>query len=282
VAVYLGADETLSPLHLLYFICDRWRADGIDVVVLDDPARVVDADVALMHVDVTRRPAAYDAAAIHYPRVINGRVRDISKRRISAHLVSRGSDYPGPVIVKSNGNSFDHPDHRHKRPRGRLPRLWSRVVDRMAPTLAEIRASGTYPIFASRAEVPPSVWYDPRLVVEKFLPERQDGLYCLRTWVFFGDRESATISFSESPVVKRHNTLRFEPIPEIPDALRTARRRLGFDYGKFDFVLHAGVPILLDTNSTPGCSGKRSERLDALAENLAAGLFAESTASLAG
>ena len=36
-----------------------------------------------------------------------------------------------------------------------------------------------------------------------------------------------------------------EPVP-IPDEIRAARKRFGFEYGKFDFVLHRGVPVLLD------------------------------------
>jgi len=38
---------------------------------------------------------------------------------------------------------------------------------------------------------------------------------------------------------------------EVPAALRAERQRLGFDYGKFDFVIHDGEPVLLDANRTP-------------------------------
>ena len=39
-----------------------------------------------------------------------------------------------------------------------------------------------------------------------------------------------------------------EPHPEVLEI----RRTLGFDYGKFDYVLHDGRVVLLDINKTPG------------------------------
>ena len=41
--------------------------------------------------------------------------------------------------------------------------------------------------------------------------------------------------------------VRVEPHP----AMREARRRLGFDYGKFDYVERDGGAVLLDANPTP-------------------------------
>jgi hypothetical protein len=274
IAIYLAPGEQLAPMYLLHFICERWRDAGIDVILLDSPEQRADADVALVHVDATHRPADYEAVLEHYPRVINGRVRDISKRRISGQLVTRFSEYDGPVIVKTNRNSFGHPEQRCQARAGTRRTLYSRVVDRLLPAMAQIRGKGAYPVYSSVREVPARVWWDRRLVVEKFLPERDGDLYCLRNWTFFGDRELVTRSFSESPIVKRPTTLRHQVITEVPDAIRAVRRKLGFDYGKFDFVIHDGQPVLLDTNATPGCSGQRSEKLDAFAEELAGGLFA--------
>ena len=33
------------------------------------------------------------------------------------------------------------------------------------------------------------------------------------------------------------------------------RQELGFDYGKFDYVVHDGRPVLLDANKTTGAAG---------------------------
>jgi hypothetical protein len=274
LAVYVARGNPLTRNYLLSFMCDRWRCAGIDIVLLNDPKRRVDADVAILHVDATRRSPAYDALLEQYPLVINGRVRDISKRRISEHLLPRTSTFGGPVIVKTDANCFDQPDARLRQSEGSVARLCSHVADRLRPIERKIRRNSSYPIYASARDVPWAVWWNRRLVVERFLPERQDDLYCLRTWVFFGTCEKVSRSFSTNPVVKRANTIRSEFIADVPEAIREARRRLGFDYGKFDFVLHQGQPVLLDTNSTPGCSGRPSPRLDAIADELAAGLFA--------
>jgi hypothetical protein len=38
---------------------------------------------------------------------------------------------------------------------------------------------------------------------------------------------------------------------EVPDEIRAWRRKLGFDYGKLDFVIHEDKPVLIDANRTP-------------------------------
>jgi len=77
---------------------------------------------------------------------------------------------------------------------------------------------------------------------------------------------------SREPVVKRANMVTSEFIGEAPDEIRAARRRFGFDYGRFDFVLHEGKSVLFDTNSTPSCSDQSSPRLKAIVGELAVGL----------
>ena len=88
------------------------------------------------------------------------------------------------------------------------------------------------------------------------MAERQGDLYALRTWIFFGDREYNSVGYATCPVVKagdiikRHDT-------EVPDDLRAMRRELGFDYGKFDYVMVDGRSVLFDANRTP-TMGNRS------------------------
>jgi hypothetical protein len=50
----------------------------------------------------------------------------------------------------------------------------------------------------------------------------------------------------------------------VPDDLRETRRRLGFDYGKWDFVLHEGRAVLIDANKTPGRPPNPAGRRDLL------------------
>lgn len=273
IAIYPGG-RTLPDSTVLSLLCARWKVAGIEPVVLDRPEARIDADTAIIHVDATRRPRRYEQILRHYPRVINGRVRDISKRRISWQLVDRHSRYEGPVIVKTNANYFGIPDFPPRRTGVRaFPELWARWRDRWFVISRDIRRTHSYPIYAHIDEVPRSVWWDRRLVVEKFLPEKRDGLYCVRAWSFFGAREAVSLSMGPVPVVKRANTVRHETLKDVPDALRAARARLGFDYGKFDFVIHDGEPVLLDTNSTPNTSTMPSPRVSAIADELAAGLL---------
>jgi len=49
------------------------------------------------------------------------------------------------------------------------------------------------------------------------------------------------------------------------------RRKLGFDYGKFDFVVHEGRAVLLDANKTPGRARNLSKIVAAGTANLADG-----------
>lgn len=72
--------------------------------------------------------------------------------------------------------------------------------------------------------------------------------------------------FSEEPLVKAHSSVRTVYLDEkVPDALLKVRREMGFDFGKFDFVIHTGEVILLDVNKTPSVdydgSSKRQKLL---------------------
>jgi hypothetical protein len=131
-----------------------------------------------------------------------------------------------------------------------------------------------YPVFASLADVPRAAFTNPALVVERFLPETEDGLYAVRSWVFFGPRGHATRRLSPRPVVRADAVVRRDPV-SVPREIEEDRARLAFDYGKFDFVLHEGRAILLDANRTPKLSGTSpSPDARAKARNLALGVAA--------
>jgi hypothetical protein len=59
----------------------------------------------------------------------------------------------------------------------------------------------------------------------------------------------------------------------VPEALRAERARLGFDYGKFDFVVVDGEAVLLDANRTPSAPPP-SAAMDRSNAHLAGGLDA--------
>ena len=74
---------------------------------------------------------------------------------------------------------------------------------------------------------------------------------------------------SRHPVVKVANIYRHEYLHEVPDSLRETRRALGFDFGKFDYVMVDGQAILLDANKTPTIAGtSRTPNLLRLAKGL--------------
>ena len=197
--------------------------------------------------------------------MINGSVRDISKRHVSNQLVDPATGCEGPVIVKTNEKCFGA-RHAVRKGTWRSDAWWlyARLVEFAFPLRRSMRRLHAYPIYDDFRQVPRKVWRDRKLVVERFLPERDGGFYCLRTWVFLGTREKVSLSRSPEPVVKRANIVTSEFTVEVSEEIRAARRRLGFDYSKFDFVLHEGKPVLLDTNSTPTSSGQPSPRLNAM------------------
>ena len=211
------------------------------MIVRAGPCDLPAADVAFLHADCTEIPAEYTDALSRYPAAVNGTTGDVTKRAISRHLVTSATEYQGPVIVKTNRNSGGFPEALHA----------SVALEERGEVSPPVRyMKGRYPIFESPCHVPAHVFGDPDLVVEKFLPEKDERGYYVRYWVFLGDRERCSRYLEGQPIVKGDNALERVPVP-VPDELREWRKRLGFDYGKFDFVVRDGVPILLDVNRTP-------------------------------
>jgi hypothetical protein len=241
---------------------DHWIAAGHRVLVHEGTTGLPSADVALLHVDTTVVPDAYIEALRPYRVVLNGATGDIGKRRISQQLVGPDDPYTGPVIVKTNANAGAVPEWLHQE----VARASGRP---MGPAVHPMLAR--YPVFASKAEVPEAMRRDPELVIERFLPERDERGYYTRHWVFFGEAERCNRVLGAEPVVKGADILERIAVP-VPDELRVWRKRLGFDYGKFDFVLHEGKPVLLDVNRTPAAPANLSDALKAGNAVLAKGL----------
>jgi hypothetical protein len=249
-------------------ILERFRLLGHSVSLIEpETALPAKLDAGILHVAATRVPVEVLSRLPAGLPIVNRQVLDISKRRVSSLLVNANDSVSGPVIVKSDANYAGQNDFE------RLAR-WRRRIRRITYFLRH----GTprphaipYEIYPSVSDVPRRVWANPERVVERFIPESVDGLYCLRKWVFLGDAELQVISLADGPIVKagsaRH-TFVHDPVP--PELVRE-RIRLGFNYGKFDYVMHAGRAILLDANSTPGISA-RSPQLYACADQLALGL----------
>lgn len=259
--------------YVLWPMCEAWRADGHEVDVRWGLAEPIDGDVVFLHVDLTRTPPEYLAAIAGHPRVINRAVADISKVAISRNRVTDPSAWDGPVIVKTVRNHGGKPE-RALKPRGVAGALRDALARRGALPLAwaDWLDPYRYPIFPSAAAVPRGVFRNEALIVERFLPERRGEHYCLRSYSFLGDRHVSELYWSPFPVVKRRDAVGWEDT-EPPAEIEAMRRELGFDYGKFDYVLHDGRPVLLDVNRSPAF-GTSPERLARQGAHLAPGIAA--------
>ena len=76
----------------------------------------------------------------------------------------------------------------------------------------------------------------------------------VREWIFLGGHEVHYKNLSLEPVIKSHNTIGRQMMPDVPvpQELRAIRQQLNIDYGKMDYVLHDGQPALFDINKTMG------------------------------
>jgi hypothetical protein len=266
--------------YFIWVMCRIWEGEGIEIKVLKGIEKAVEADLLIPHIDLTTIPPEYVAFFDRFPRVVNRRLHDISKRRISHNLLARTDDYDGPVMVKTNLNCGGFPEARLARSLpGSHKKSWWKFFSRNAPPdpspdWAKLQCidAADYKLFSSLKEVPTAVFDNPALVVEKFLPEMSDGLYHLRIYQFFGDRGYCAQLGSREPIVKMKSVVTREEIP-IPDEIISLRQEHGLDYGKMDFVLRDGHVVLFDINRTPGLI-KPEQRLQANAQKLAPGIHA--------
>jgi len=243
--------------YIAALLKQNWEQNGYPVQCVRGVREQIPADLLFVHIDVTVVTDEYLDFMSHYPVVINGRVTDISKDRISSHLLQRGDEYPGPVIVKTKANFGGRQDLKLMARAGLDPleldlhqRPWRKI---------ETLDSYDYPVFDSPRAVPPGVWKNPRLVVEKFVAERnEDGHYVMRNWFFLGDEGFTRSVSSPHRIVKpsdhpppgRETHLHFLDEPIHP-GLHELRKNLGFDHGRFDYVMADGQPVVFDANTTP-------------------------------
>jgi len=268
-------DRFWDANFLVRGLIPRWEQMGIRVDVLHGIGTETQAEAILLHVDLTIIPEPYLEFARRYPLVVNGSATDISKKLVSRDILSRDSKFQGPVIVKTNLNSGGGPERRLFSLRNRVLGRFTEAASRRLPWTWTGRVNPSkYPILESVGSVPGAVWINRKLVVERFLPEREDDLFCLRQWVFLGDRDMHIRSFSNSPIVKAGTIDRYEELGEVPEGLRAMRERLGFDFGKFDYGIVDDRVVLYDANRTPTVAPPEGRTANtARIENLAEGIL---------
>ncbi|RWO80996.1 hypothetical protein [Mesorhizobium sp.] len=247
--------------YMLYDIVGELQRRKHEVVVARGLSSRPTGHAALLHVDATVTPDDYVDYGRSFPLCLNVAAADISKRKVSGAVLDANDGWNGPVIVKSNRNSAGDPERR-------MNRLARRAGQ--AEPFPEIPEIGEYRIYDTPGEIPDGVTADPNRSVERFVAEREPDGFALRFWVFCGEAERCTRYVSSHRLVKAARFIRKEAVP-VPDELRQRRRQLGFDYGKFDFVVHEGKAILLDANKTPGRPQNLTNLLAEGSANLADG-----------
>lgn len=243
--------------YFIWGLRDAWLEMGLDVRVAKGLKELEPADLVIPHIDLTVTPPEYRAALDALPNVANKGLYDISKRRISAWLVSPDDGWDGPVIIKTDRNSGGRPDRRVARlqrsvPRRLVERLWRALGGHSSSSAFGTAAGrGDYQVVESRARVPAETWNNPDLVVERFLPEYDGHLYYVRWYIFIGDRYRLIRAGGPRPTVKLSNVSTREVGLPVPAEVLAFRQQHKLDFGKIDFVMHQGTPVILDLNRTP-------------------------------
>lgn len=239
-----------------------WREMGLRVAVQRGPARLIRsrASVAVNHVSLTVTPPRYLRYLRRFPTVINGALTDTSKSRY-CEVLSPTAGYEGAVLVKTNLN-YGGGSELHLLRQSRMARGLQVLRTKFGKRAARPRSfwsdavylkSHDYPIFAHSSLVPVDAWNNPNLVIQKFQPEIDSaGLYRLRWWYVLGDRGFHGLVTAKHPVVKGTRVISRQVTNQpTPPALERLRKAMHIDYGRVDYVMIDGEPLVFDINRTP-------------------------------
>ena len=260
--------------YLIGHLTESWRASGHVVQFLYGVRAFEPADVLVMHVDLSVVPNEYVEFGRRYPVAINIGIPDVRKTTFSKNVVGRDDPYDGPVIVKSNLNYAGIPERLLKR--SRLAMSVDHVLSRVPAVRARrglrFGTPGDYRVYDSVRSVPPEAFASPAVIVEKFLPELENGLYCLRLFHCLGDRWTCVLNRSTDRIVRAENKVSRAEIDPHPDVL-ALRKTLALDYGKIDYVVRDGRAVVFDVNKTPGHGRDVAPHSLARIRHLGAGLM---------
>jgi len=212
-------------LYLIDSIALRWRKMGYEVVTHYGIKNLPAADIVILHVDTTIVSDEYVKCLSQYPVVLNRKVLNISKTRISRNMVRQDENYFGPVIIKTKANFGGLPEATAKRISQKKTRwLRWRWTTKRNWEEADVLNPDNYPIFENKESIPAGVWKNKNLIVEKFLPEKEDGLFFLRYWIFFGDKEYAGRFGAKEPIVKFRKMATKDVPVRVPDELKIVKK----------------------------------------------------------
>ena len=238
--------------YAVNYFADIWKNDGHEVIFLFGIKKFVPADLLILQVNLSVIPVDYREFAKQYPIVLNAEVNDIRKSSFSSNLLTVDSHYEGKVIVKSNLNCDGSKEQKLLRDKSQRKSLVRRIspaffYPSVVPPVSDENSPKGFWIYEHPRLVPPDYFKNPALVVEKFLPEVESGLYFLQKCHFLGDRMTVTRAGAKDPIVKFYSSTRedsVEPPPEIKRLIKAMK----FDYGIFEYVIHQGNISLVDIN----------------------------------
>ncbi len=239
-----------SHRYFILLVMAEWKKLGYDVRVVDGNSRFVPADVAISHIDLTRVPDEHLEFLSRYPVVVNQDLVDIAKSRVSDTIIHDGDGWDGPVIMKTDLNDGGRRERNLAyMSTPLLQRVIRQAIGQAMRRNRKVREP-VYPIFPNIGEVPDEMRRDPSLVIERFIPERVEGGYLIRMFFCLGSRSVCVRVVADDPLVKGANTRESE-IEDCSSAVIDAVRTRGVDYGKVDYVMRDGKPVVFDINRTP-------------------------------
>jgi hypothetical protein len=253
-AVLFHEKQTQDSLqhYVISRVAEHWREDGHEALYLFGTSKFIPADLVLVHVDLSVVPETYLEFARRYPIVLNGQVRDIRKSTLSENILRRDTSYDGRVIVKSNLNYAGAPEQRLTSSPSLLQSFSFRLRTRYRIFRSLwFESPRDYLVYDHLRHVPRRYFGANDIIVEKFLPEMDGELFCVRCFHFLGDRTFAVRLKASCPIVNGSTYKSLEKIEPHPQIV-ALRKKLNFDYGKFDYVVVDGKAILLDANKTVG------------------------------
>jgi hypothetical protein len=211
---------------VITYFADIWREEGNEVIFLFGTKKFVPADLIIVHVNLSVVPDGYLEFARRYPIVLNGEIKDIRKSTFSKNLIRSVDSYEGKVIVKSNLNFAGRPERKllYSSYLKRFLRLLLSWFYCKATRTPYFKSCRDYRLYDHHRLVPHGYFKNPNLVVERFLPEMENGFYVVRNFHFLGDRMTCNKLVSNHPIVKGYTHMKNEKIEPHPE--KTKNRSL--------------------------------------------------------
>lgn len=283
IAIILHKDDVRaeSGIYFIQMIARFWRKSGHEVTFVHGIQKNIQADLALLHVNLSVVPGEYVEYAKQFPISLNVDITDIRKRKVSQQLVQTNDAYNGPVIIKTDLNSGGIPEENiYGWSRPELPsfhnywRVFFRrtrnlaiklnLIDENSRRFVKTKYRESFRIYKSKNRIRNDIWKNNEWVVEKYIPEVENGVYVTRNAYFLGTKTVCFKNVSNDPIVKDNTN---GEIIDTPDSIKKYRERIGLDYGKIDYVLRDGHPVILDITKTVG-----GDEDPEFAKNLASGI----------